>query len=202
MCCTIIATVLALTYSPAPDLAAEFYKAHIQTYLPAPARHKHVRKVNHLGSTLRRIARVSIRQWKTGKKAPRSMGREAYATVYRDELKKRGKPDEIQFLLSVIPGESKWNHMAVSYLPPTRMKNGKMSEPLWHCGPAQHQCKTQACCRKFQTDPRFAAKDDLRLLRYFDRWRGYKDGSRVCNWKSGPGSDKCRILRTNLAPTS
>lgn len=196
---TCVAVVFSVSFTPLPDMAGEIVQANIVQYLPKVA---HTHRVSHTKSTLKRIARLTIRKWKRGGRPERHMSRDDYAMAYRDELKKRGKPDETQFLISIIPGESKWNPMAVSYLPPKRMKNGKMSPPLWHCGVAQHQCKTQGCCRKFQTDPRFAAKDDLRLLRYFDKYRGHKDCSRVCNWKSGPGSDRCRGIRETAFPGS
>jgi len=190
---TILALLVSMGYSPLPTATATLCREHMPVV--------HAKKTL---STKDRIIRAVVKGWKKSRhKSIPTMNRTEYAKVYKATLRKLGKPDESEFLTSMIFGESNGNPIAVNYHPPKILKNGKMSKPLWHCGLTQHQCRTFAECRKYQTDPKYAATGDLRLLRYMDRWRGYKDCSRKCNWGSGPGHERCiKIRANNPFPTS
>ena len=206
---TVLFTALSLSYAPLPeiDTVSTVVNKTIQAYLPKPQVRLHAKShLNkyHFIRMFRQIARhakAELAGKKTHRRTP-AMAREGYAKRYTSELVRMGKPDEAAFLIAVVREESNWNPKAVSYLPPKRMKNKKMSPPLWHCGLVQHQCLSYEGCLRFQQDPSYAAKEDLKKLQYLDRWRGHKDASRHCNWQHGPGHDKCRKIRHDTTPTS
>jgi len=166
-------------------------------HLPQPTQ----RKIVKIERQVHKSAINFVRQVaKRSKPAKSSLTSAAYMEIYESELARLGSPDEVRFLTSMVSEESRGNHMAVSFLPADLEKGRK--KPLWHCGPVQHQCKSRSECSRFQQDPKYAAREDLKLLRYFDRWRGTGDCSRRCNWQYGPGHKKCRMIRAANKPTS
>ncbi|MFA6235408.1 MAG: hypothetical protein WC824_14630 [Bacteroidota bacterium] len=176
---TVGAILFSLLDSPLPKLAETTFQkqvlAHFQDEkIPVAKKVKKVKKV--------------IKGFSTAE----------YTKRFKGELKKKGKPDEVAFLLSLIQGESNGKPLAVSFIPSKPLPDGKKSKNLWHCGLTQIQCKTLGECHKVQRDPVYAATRNLEILRYMDKWKS----SRACNWAHGPGHKKCREIRARIAPSS
>ena len=171
---TVSAILFSLFQSPLPRMTEIAFQKHVQMYLTAK---------------------------KTNVKKSKShvLSQAEYNKRFKEELRKRGKPDEVAFLLSLIPGESNGDPLAVSFIASKPLPDGKRSSNLWHCGLVQTQSKSLGECRKIQRDPVYSADKALEILRLFDsRW----PGSRKCNWKSGPNNKKCREIRAKNARTS
>jgi len=176
-------SAFSIAYSPVPKLALSTLQKHVVCRLVPP-----------------KVAEVKAKKIK-GKKGPRGMTRETYMKEFGDELAKKGTPDQVAFLNSLVWGESRGNHLAVSFIPEHLDKKGKKVHAYWYCGPVQTINGSLAGCQKIQREPRYAANKALEILRVHDRW----PGSRVCNWKQGPGHPDCVRIRSQAKakiPTS